>query len=397
MASVDVAQGFLIAADVRGQLQLIDANTAFALGQTTSDEEKKQIMADRDRKVAQVIGGAMVNGGFILISVGGGIKRVAGMLRSGTGVLVRAPVETLHTQGREAMATTLERGYFEHTNAKGEVERVMLTAEERAYLTQELAVKDNSHGAPDTEGKDAATGKEATDAPATGGKDKGRVTEPVPGLFDAVDVNPHNAPSGWTFIDSPVHAHPTKKGWVQMETKVLFGGEEGIVQRSYDPATNMLVMDNAFLDKLPSKIQAGVPMTGTGTPLVTYLSIRQMKLLGAKFGETKVVKMSTIQNIDAVMHLEQMRRQGATDLDAAVAKTSSVTYATTAIQQSGQVIKGVKIDTAGQFPWKLGEMMDHFGTEPAKREALCTKYGLTQDDVVMVNYDIYIDVAPFQK
>lgn len=42
----------------------------------------------------------------------------------------------------------------------------------------------------------------------------------------------------------------------------------------------------------------------------------------------------------------------------------------------------------------LSEMMDWFAMPPNERKALFSKYGLTATDLVMANYDIYIDVAP---
>jgi len=159
----------------------------------------------------------------------------------------------------------------------------------------------------------------------------------------------------------------------------------------------MVVMENAFLKDLPKWIEAGTPMKdmkdGKGTPTVAYLTMRQMKLLGAKFGEVKVVKMSTIQNVEAVMQLEQMKRNGVS-YEVGIKDTHSVIYATTSIQQSGHKISDVKIDMSGAFGWKLRDMMDHFGMPNSEREVLLKKYGLSVEDVVKVNYDIYIDLVP---
>jgi len=121
-----------------------------------------------------------------------------------------------------------------------------------------------------------------------------------------------------------------------------------------------------------------------------------MKMVGAKFGETTKIKMSTIQNIEAVMQLERMKRDGI-PYEQGVKNTHSVTYATTSIQQSGQMITDVKIDMSGTFQESIGEMMTHFKMPASERAALCDKYNLTESDVVMWNYNIYIDVVPFKK
>jgi hypothetical protein len=127
--------------------------------------------------------------------------------------------------------------------------------------------------------------------------------------------------------------------------------------------------------------------------------------------------MSTIQNIEAVMHLERMRRDKSKiatindvlQLDPAtrakelkilkegVPKTHSVTYATTPIEQSGHTIQSVDADLTNSFAWNLGDMMDHFGMDPQQRDALFKKYGLNEHDDVLVNYDIKIQVGPHSK
>jgi hypothetical protein len=233
---------------------------------------------------------------------------------------------------------------------------------------------------------------EQAPAPAT----TGRVTEPIPGLYDSID--PSFRPQGWQFRDTPPHPHPDHPQWVQVRTEVTApNGTSGWIERSYDPNTKTLVMENAFLSDLPSWVEAGVPLKqGKGTPTVAYLTMRLMKMLGVGFGETKVVKMSTIQNIEAVMQLEQMKRSGI-PYEQGVAQTHSVQYATTSIQQSGQSITNVKIDMSNAWRWKLSDMMDHFRMPEAERQALFAKYGLTANDEVLVNYDILLNVAPFPQ
>lgn len=416
MTSVDVAQGFLIAAAVRDQLKLIEASTAFALAQATTDEQRAQIMADRNRKVGQVIGGAMVNGAFILISLGVGMKRISATMRNGTRLSVREPVANLRSQGRTAMKQALERGWFEHADASGKSERVVLSEDERGFLEQEVGIKEpaskkepentlpedelpvrtSEHPQPADKQDKQPVDKQNNPVVDKNANPSGRITDPVPGLYDSID--PTFEPKGWTFDDSPVHPNPAHPDWLQIRTRVTApGGEQGYVERSYDPKKKMVVMENAFLNDVPSWIEAGTPMKpGKGTPTVAYLTMRQMKMLGAKYGETTTVKMSTIQNIEAVMQLEQMTRAGV-PLEQAVAKTHSVTYATTTIQQSGQTVKGVRVDMTDAFPWKLSDMMNHFQMEPKERAALFSKYGLKPDDVMTVNYDIYLDLAPVPK
>ena len=85
MTGLDTAQGFLIAADVKQQLAVIEADTAVQLAGATSDDQRSAIHGERDRRVAEVIGGAVVNGGFLLVSLGHGIKRTIAITRAGPG------------------------------------------------------------------------------------------------------------------------------------------------------------------------------------------------------------------------------------------------------------------------------------------------------------------------
>jgi predicted RNA-binding protein len=61
------------------------------------------------------------------------------------------------------------------------------------------------------------------------------------------------------------------------------------------------------------------------------------------------------------------------------------------------MVENVRIDMSSAWSWKLSEMMDHFRMPETERQALFARYGLKPDDVVMVNYDIYLDLAPFPK
>ena len=93
------------------------------------------------------------------------------------------------------------------------------------------------------------------------------------------------------------------------------------------------------------------------------------------------------------MQLEQMKRNGVS-YEVGIKDTHSVIYATTSIKQPGHTISDVKIDMSGAFGWKLRDMMDHFSMSNSEREVRLKKYGLSVEDVVKVNYDIYIDVLP---
>lgn len=231
---------------------------------------------------------------------------------------------------------------------------------------------------------------------ATSGRASGRVHDPVPGLYSSIDTG--TAPPGWK-IDGRVHTDSSGLRIVTSNVEAP-NGKKGWIERSYDPKKKQVVMDNAFLDELPSWIDAGTPLVpGKGTPLVAYLTLRQMKQLGAEFGAAQSFKMSTIQNIDAVAHLKTLvgTNRDVVALSSAIRQTHSVKYATTAIEQSGHTIVDVRLDPTNAWEWSLKEAMDHFRWPRDRRDALLQKYGLQETDETLFNFDIIIEVAPHPR
>lgn len=151
MTGLDIAQGFVIASDAKEHLGVIEANTAVELADAASDEQRMAIHAERDRRVAEVIGGAVVNGGFLLVSLGHGIKKAIAITRAGARFTVREPVRELVKQGRERMEQALSTDTFEH-----EAQRVQLTDEERRYLEHEVAAPNAAQTPKTTEPADGA-------------------------------------------------------------------------------------------------------------------------------------------------------------------------------------------------------------------------------------------------
>lgn len=174
MTGLDIAQGFVIASEVKAQLSVIEANTAVQLAQATSDEQRTAVHAERDRRVAEVIGGAVVNGGFLLVSLGHGIKRTIAITRAGARFTVREPVRELVKRGRERMEQALSTDTFEH-----EGQRIQLTGEERRYVEHEIAAHE-SENAPD-----ATRPADSTAMPAANNHER-----------DAADRIKRSAPSG---------------------------------------------------------------------------------------------------------------------------------------------------------------------------------------------------------
>lgn len=245
----------------------------------------------------------------------------------------------------------------------------------------------------------AGTSHEGPDA----AKPKTRVTEPVKGLFDGVKTEPKIA--DWQVHDEiTVERDGTKVAVTVVTTP---DGKSGWVERAYKPKTKQFEMRNAFLDNIPGWVNEGGPgLDPRGIPTVHYLTIRQMKLLGVDYGNTKRVKMSTIQNVRAVIEFNVQLMAGV-DRNTAIMKTHSVQYGETTIQQSGERIVGAEV--AKVPPQPLQNMLEWYERRStlngpidpavvAKHDDLIAKYGkgvVMRDTPVEWNYDIYLDVEPF--
>lgn len=235
-------------------------------------------------------------------------------------------------------------------------------------------------------------------AAATGAADAvgGRVAVPKPGVYE--DIDELGDLAGWTFDDTRVRE---SDGTIVLETHVEVNGKRGFIERAYSPKTKTFEMRNAFLEKLPRWINEGTPLVdGKGTPTVAYLSMRQMKLLGVDYAAVEHVKMSTIQNVKAIIQMHVLRMKGIPP-EIAVLQTHSVQYAETTIVQSGHKIVAAQV-SGDIWNRELDFLLKHYEKgDPAviaHHDQLIREFGegvVTRDTVVWMNYDIHLDVAPF--
>jgi Domain of unknown function (DUF4157) len=228
-------------------------------------------------------------------------------------------------------------------------------------------------------------------APSTGG----RVRSPIQGLYQSIDTT--TSPKGWKFNDSINTSDPS--GMKVIKTIVTGpNGEQGVFERAFNPKTGKAELRNAFLNDLPAWIDNSVPLVnGRGIPTVSYITMYQLRKLGADFGKITKLKMSTIQNIEAILQLEALRRQKI-PLDEAILQTHSVEYAETSIIQSGQEISSAKVDLTGAWRDPIDDLMKHFEGGDlkiiAKHNDLLKKYGLKRTDLMYANYDIELSLKP---
>jgi hypothetical protein len=240
-------------------------------------------------------------------------------------------------------------------------------------------------------GRLGARGEAETPGPETT-TTPGRTTTEVPGLKAAIDpANP--PPGGWAFTDTVTTAGDV----TTVRTSVTApDGTTGSMARSHNSATGEFSMDYAFLDNIPSGtrwVQTTPEMVaGRGTPLETYMTLRQMRILeterGATFVGPRTVHMSTIINVRTLLQIAAHeatlgRPMTPAELNVFILETHSVQYAQNSIIQSGgriagaQVTGGVRVNAGGEFtPADLAA--NHIGP----------------DQQVLSGFDIDLNVVP---
>src|SRR4029453_3274507 len=127
--------------------------------------------------------------------------------------------------------------------------------------------------------------------------------EAAGGLYQTVEGEMRN--SGWLVAEGRLE--PSAPGEMVQETRLVGpNGAEGRLVRAYDPMARQLELISAFFDPdLPRWIDAGaVPLvSGRGTPTIAFFTMRQMRAMGIDYGSLRSVKMSTIQNVEAICQL----------------------------------------------------------------------------------------------
>jgi hypothetical protein len=119
-----------------------------------------------------------------------------------------------------------------------------------------------------------------------------------------------------------------------------------------------------------------------------------MNELGVQPGSLEQVRMTHIENEDAVLHMEWMRRTMPDENpDDLVAHTHSVSYAETSITQSGHAIESSSISGGERIPISSFMRPDlQTGELSPERVALLQRYGFTLDDEVLYEYDVTLRV-----
>jgi hypothetical protein len=228
-------------------------------------------------------------------------------------------------------------------------------------------------------------------------RDSRRIRTRVRGLYESIDVS--RCPAGWAITNN---LQTEADGTRVVQTEVIGpNGATGFFERGYNLREQRVELRNAFLrlagmtEDLPGWVTGmGVPLVETrGTPTVQYFTLYQLKLLGVPAGQVRwwrrwlhrvglragpfvapglvtSIKMSTIQNVESIVHLHWLRqRYPATNLSDLVVHTASVEYAETTAVQCGYRLRGTQYVAAGEWESEIGILLSHFEAGNPLRQA----------------------------
>ena len=159
-------------------------------------------------------------------------------------------------------------------------------------------------------------------------------------------------------------------------------------------------MHYADLENIPKDLR-WVPtepemVSGRGTPLETYMTMRQMRILEGKIGRSleitapRVFEMTTILNERTIAQLAKAApgvEPPSNLLNQAVLSTDSVTYAKNTITQSGGRIAGARVEGGTMVPASEAGFR---GISPG----VMAENQLSPNSMVLNGFDIILDVVP---
>ncbi|MCO5995345.1 hypothetical protein [Actinoallomurus rhizosphaericola] len=234
-----------------------------------------------------------------------------------------------------------------------------------------------------------------------------RVETMVPGLWEEIDPG-RTTVGPWKFKDyGPYHNGDT----VSMATKVTNGEVPGTgtLIRILNTTTGELSYKSEVL-KFPDGAhwvrheREMVP--GRGTPLETYITMRQMKRLAEAAGDPELfarpheVVVQDIANVRTILRLARLEREWQTehpglpfDRNRAIEATHSVRYAKNSITQSGGKVTAVWI-TGGNAMTAESLIRTQGYTTVAEQTKLLQAYGVAPGDQVLADFAIHLQVEP---
>jgi hypothetical protein len=151
---------------------------------------------------------------------------------------------------------------------------------------------------------------------------------------------------------------------------------------------------------------AGEPLTPTGTPTVTYVSLYQLKKLGVNYGAVARVVPSQIENFETIVHLHWLRqRYPGVAVEELLKYTASVNYPETMVIQAGGEVSAVRVRPGTGVTQEVGVLMAE--TEAGeigaanqeklrlRHDAILQRYGFDRKTAMFMKFYIDMDVVPF--
>lgn len=223
-------------------------------------------------------------------------------------------------------------------------------------------------------------------APAGHPAPAGRIEGPVPGLYASVAKAAAN--------NTAVARLPGCRATYQKWTFASATGGDAVFERAVDGDT--LVFESAFLnDADPWISHEGVQLTDRGTPTQLYATLGQMSAMGLDYGSVRHARIQWIINCETVCELAQAKAEGRS-VDEALASCASVRYVRTCLEQSGHRITSIRFVDGRDA--RLGNhlsMWEQLGALRRPRSWYLREFGLDADDMVQVDFDIEIDLEPW--
>ena len=141
-----------------------------------------------------------------------------------------------------------------------------------------------------------------------------------------------------------------------------------------------------------------------GTPTVQYVTLWQLRQLDVPMGNVgadegmRMVHMSNIQNLEAIVHLHHLRKTVGGDVSDLIAFTPAMEYAETTVTQAGYERAGRPEVKGSTREAPLHRILDaQAAGDPAviaKQDELLKTYGFTRDTPMMWGFDIHFHVRP---
>ncbi|WP_299466335.1 hypothetical protein, partial [uncultured Microscilla sp.] len=233
-----------------------------------------------------------------------------------------------------------------------------------------------------------------------------------PDVYQSVSkLKKHSPAKDWK-INTNLNVADPKYGKYEIETYIYFKNKQvGRFIRQYDANTNHFKMDIAELElkKVP-KTTSIIPVTNgklisKGIPIVTYVNLHQMKVLGIKPGSLKIGSMGSITNTPSNLQLAWLiKKYPQKKVEDLFKLTPSYRYAETVYLQSGHqiddvIIVNLPVQHKGKLSvddiHEIASNKDFFDKKGMKIELQYStnelvKYpGLSINDFLPTNYNVY--------